>query len=163
MQKSTDTKSVVKGIKELTLDFQTPETLQTPEDSRAADAVKVTIPGQAKTSKMSLPGLDLSAPVETVVTPTVHELKEQTEWRFEVAFGTRIEVRVNTRSFLSSCEILTKLRSSFQVLLRFSAPKSRSNRHTPLRALKRPSTPGMAVASRSSATAKSITSLKRPP
>ena len=43
---------------------------------------------------MSLPGLDLSAPVETVVTPTVHELKEQTEWRFEVAYGTKVEVRV---------------------------------------------------------------------
>ncbi|KAL9072516.1 MAG: hypothetical protein Q9161_003528 [Pseudevernia consocians] len=43
---------------------------------------------------MSLPGLDLSAPVETVTTPTVHELKEQTEWRFEVSFGTKVEVRL---------------------------------------------------------------------
>ena len=43
---------------------------------------------------MSLPGLDLSAPVETVAAPTVHDLKEQTEWRFEVAFGTKVEVRV---------------------------------------------------------------------
>ena len=90
-----DMKSVVKGIKELMLDFpQTPETPETPENNRPANAVKVTIPGHAKTSKMSLPGLDLSAPVETVVTPTVHELKEQTEWRFEVAFGTKVEVRV---------------------------------------------------------------------
>lgn len=66
----------------------------TPEHSRAAKAVKVTLPGHAYTSKMSLPGLDLSAPVETFATPTVHELKEQTEWRFEVAFGTKVEVRV---------------------------------------------------------------------
>ena len=43
---------------------------------------------------MSLPGLELSTPVEAVVTPTVHELNEQTEWRFEVAFGTKLEVRV---------------------------------------------------------------------
>lgn len=45
---------------------------------------------------MSLPGLDLSAPVEIVATSTVHELKEQTEWRFEVAFGTKVEVRVRS-------------------------------------------------------------------
>ena len=90
-----DMKGVVKGIKELMLDStQTPETPQTPENHRAANAVKVTSLGQAKNSKMSLPGLDLSAPTETVVTPTVHELKEQTEWRFEVAFGTKVEVRV---------------------------------------------------------------------
>ena len=43
---------------------------------------------------MSLPGLELPAPVETVTEPIVHELKEQTEWRFEVAFGTKVEVRV---------------------------------------------------------------------
>ena len=95
MHKFTDMKSIVKRTNELTLDSpQTPETPQTPEDSRAANAVKVTIPGHAKTSKMSLPGLDLSAPIETVATPTVHELKEQTEWRFEVTFGTKVEVRV---------------------------------------------------------------------
>ena len=67
---------------------------QTPEKSRAATAVRYSRPGYANTSKMSLPGLDLSAPVETVTTPTVHELKEQTEWRFEVSFGTKVEVRV---------------------------------------------------------------------
>ena len=43
---------------------------------------------------MSLPGLDLSTPVETVVNPTVYELKEQTEWRFEVAFLSKVEIRV---------------------------------------------------------------------
>ena len=81
-------KSLVKGVKDLKL-----EQALTPEKSRAAKTVKV-IPGHANTSNMSLPGLDLSAPVETIATPTVHELKEQTEWRFEVAFGTKVEIRV---------------------------------------------------------------------
>lgn len=90
MPKILDMKSVVKGVKDLKLD--SPQA-QTPEKSRAAKTVKV-IPGHANTSKMSLPGLELSAPVETIATPTVHELKEQTEWRFEVAFGTKVEVRV---------------------------------------------------------------------
>lgn len=44
---------------------------------------------------MSLPGLQLSAPIETAVVPAVHELKERTEWRFEVAFGSKVEVRVS--------------------------------------------------------------------
>lgn len=87
-------KSFVQGVKDLRLDSPQAQTLETPEKRRAAEAVKVTLPGHANTSKMSLPGLDLSAPVETVATPTVHELKEQTEWRFEVAFGTKVEVRV---------------------------------------------------------------------
>jgi len=47
---------------------------------------------------MSLPGLQLSAPVETTVTPIIHDLKEGTEWRFEVAFGTKVEVRVRAFS-----------------------------------------------------------------
>lgn len=94
MSKSTDMRNVVKGIEELELDIPQAQTPETPDISRAANAVKVTIPGQANISKMSLPGLDLSAPVETVTTPTVHELNGQTEWRFEVAFGSKVEVRV---------------------------------------------------------------------
>ena len=47
---------------------------------------------------MSLPGLQLSGPVENVVAPTVHDLREGIEWRFEVAFGTKIEVRVRSLS-----------------------------------------------------------------
>lgn len=46
---------------------------------------------------MSLPGLQVSAPVETVAAPVVHELKEGTEWRFEVAFGSKVEVKVSSR------------------------------------------------------------------
>ena len=80
------------------LDPPQAQTIETPEKGRAAKAVKVAFLGHANTSTMSLPGLDLPAPVETVVTPTVHELKEQTEWRFEVAFGTRVEVRVRCPS-----------------------------------------------------------------
>ena len=87
-------KDCVRGIKNLKLDSPQAQTLETPEKSRAAKAIKAALPGRANISKMSLPGLELSAPVETVATPTVHELKEQTEWRFEVAFGTKIEVRV---------------------------------------------------------------------
>ena len=102
MQNSSNMKDCVRGIKNLKLEAQT---LETPEKSRAAKAIKAAFPGHANMSEMSLPGLELSAPVETVVTPTVHELKEQTEWRFEVAFGTKIEVRVrcpNLSTFLLS-------------------------------------------------------------
>lgn len=87
-------KSLIKKVEDLRLESPQAQTLETPEKSRAANAVKVTLPGRAHSPKMSLPGLDLSAPVETVATPTVHELKEQTEWRFEVAFGTKVQVRV---------------------------------------------------------------------
>ncbi len=43
---------------------------------------------------MSLPGLQISAPVEIEAVPIIHELKEGTEWRFEVAFGSKAEVKV---------------------------------------------------------------------
>ena len=74
---------------------------------------------------MSLPGLQLSAPVETAVVPTIQDLTENTEWRFEVAFGTKVEVRVRPSSLRS----LSKLRSFtdeillsfYQELLSFSA------------------------------------------
>lgn len=87
MQKLSDTK-----------DSPQAQTLETPEKSRAAPAFVFNTAFYGNTSKMSLPGLDLDAPDETVVTPTVHELKEQTEWRFEVAFGTKVEVRVRCPS-----------------------------------------------------------------
>ena len=93
MQTSLTIKESVEGMKNLRLDSPQALTLEAPEN-RAGEAAKFTISGQANTSKMSLPGLDLTAPVETVLTQTVHELKEQTEWRFEVAFGTKIEIRV---------------------------------------------------------------------
>lgn len=47
---------------------------------------------------MSLPGLQLSAPVEVIVAPSLQDLKAGTEWRFEVGFGTQVEVRVGTFS-----------------------------------------------------------------
>ena len=45
---------------------------------------------------MSLPGLQLSEPKQNVATSitTVYEIKEGTEWRFEVAFGSEIKVKV---------------------------------------------------------------------
>ena len=43
---------------------------------------------------MSLPGLQVSEPAEIVKSPVVHDLKAETEWRFEVAFGSKIEVKV---------------------------------------------------------------------
>lgn len=106
MQELSDTKDCVRGIKNLQLDSPQAQTLETPEKSRAAKAVNVAFPGHANTSKMSLPGLDLSAPDETVVTPTVHELKEKTEWRFEVAFGTKVEVRVRCPSQIATLLLL---------------------------------------------------------
>ena len=96
MPNSSNMKDCVRGIKNLKLGSPQAQAqrLKPPEKSRAAEAIKAAFPGHANISEMSLPGLELSAPVETAVTPTVHELKEQTEWRFEVAFGTRVEVRV---------------------------------------------------------------------
>ena len=45
--------------------------------------------------KMSLPGLGLAAPQEVAnQLSTAHELAEGTEWRFEVAFGSVVEVKV---------------------------------------------------------------------
>ena len=45
--------------------------------------------------KMSLPGLGLAAPQEVTTQPaTIHELGEGTEWRFEVAYGANIEIKV---------------------------------------------------------------------
>ena len=45
---------------------------------------------------MSLPGLNVATPVEEAVAISVIELKENTEWRFEVAFGTKVEVKART-------------------------------------------------------------------
>lgn len=47
-----------------------------------------------ETITMSLPGLQISAPAEIESIPTIYELKEGTEWRFEVAFGSKVEVKV---------------------------------------------------------------------
>ncbi|KAL8940926.1 MAG: hypothetical protein Q9211_002045 [Gyalolechia sp. 1 TL-2023] len=43
---------------------------------------------------MSLPGLQLSAQVEPIVSTAVHDLPAGSEWRFEVAFGSKIEVKL---------------------------------------------------------------------
>lgn len=85
----------VKGGKKHEVGLNSPKTS---ENNRAAKVIKVSLSGQATTSKMSLPGLDISVPTQSVVTPSVHELKEQTEWRFEVAYGTKIEFRVGSPS-----------------------------------------------------------------
>jgi hypothetical protein len=53
---------------------------------------------------MSLPGLGLAEPEEApaVETTTEHRLTEGSEWRFEVAFGKHITVKVRvTRSYHS--------------------------------------------------------------
>lgn len=51
-----------------------------------------------------LPGLQLNAePVPLEDLPiTVHELLENTEWRFEVAYGDRVDVKV--RGVVSSVD-----------------------------------------------------------
>lgn len=49
---------------------------------------------------MSLPGLQLDTPSEPVVAASVfHDLNKNTEWRFEVFFGTNIEVKVGLLSW----------------------------------------------------------------
>ena len=117
MQNSLNIKDCVTGIKNMKLDSS--QALETPEKSRAAKAIKAAFPGHANIFEMSLPGLELSAPVETVVTPTVHELKEQTEWRFEVAFGTKLEVRVcPSLSLLFDCLNLKRI-TEFAAPLRY--------------------------------------------
>ncbi|KAI9836590.1 MAG: hypothetical protein M1819_001222 [Sarea resinae] len=46
---------------------------------------------------MSLPGLQLSAPTEVdtaAAAPLIHELPKGSEWRFEVSFGSTVEVKL---------------------------------------------------------------------
>ncbi|KAL8873528.1 MAG: hypothetical protein Q9198_007011 [Flavoplaca austrocitrina] len=43
---------------------------------------------------MSLPGLQLSAPNEPVTSIQIHRLSEGSEWRFEVAFGSTVEIKL---------------------------------------------------------------------
>ncbi|KAL8784840.1 MAG: hypothetical protein Q9213_003744 [Squamulea squamosa] len=43
---------------------------------------------------MSLPGLQLSASVEPVLSTAVHRLSEGSEWRFEVAFESKVEIKL---------------------------------------------------------------------
>ncbi|KAL8657342.1 MAG: hypothetical protein Q9226_002016 [Calogaya cf. arnoldii] len=43
---------------------------------------------------MSLPGLQLAASDEPVVSTVVHQLPEGSEWRFEVAFGSTVEIKL---------------------------------------------------------------------
>jgi polyribonucleotide 5'-hydroxyl-kinase len=52
---------------------------------------------------MSLPGLGLAEPDEApaVETTTEHTLTEGSEWRFEVAFGKNIIVKVRSTLFHS--------------------------------------------------------------
>lgn len=67
------------------------------DGGEAADAVGLTASQMLtceSTIAMSLPGLQLSTPVEIETATTIHELKEGSEWRFEVAFGSKIEVKV---------------------------------------------------------------------
>ena len=48
---------------------------------------------------MSLPGLGLAAQPEAENGPTaIYALKEGSEWRFEVAFDSKIEVKVRSRA-----------------------------------------------------------------
>ncbi|KAL8737085.1 MAG: hypothetical protein Q9181_002041 [Wetmoreana brouardii] len=43
---------------------------------------------------MSLPGLQISAPIEPIVATAIHEIPAETEWRFEVAFGSKVDVKL---------------------------------------------------------------------
>ena len=47
---------------------------------------------------MSLPGLQLSASDEPVLSTAVHHLSEGSEWRFEVGFGSNVAIKVPDHS-----------------------------------------------------------------
>lgn len=60
---------------------------------------------------MSLPGLGLSTQQEEeVVLPAYHVLKEGSEWRFEVSFDSRIEVKVQPSTYYT---IFSKVNADF--------------------------------------------------
>lgn len=120
-----------------------------------------------RSPKMSLPGLQLEAPVETGSTPTIHDIKENSEWRFEVAFGSKVEVKVggnligilqNTGTNYFVCD------GSFfpgrPSCLGLSSLKSKP---TLSMEPKQQYSPGMDVVSKSPANAKSSISLRKPP
>lgn len=52
------------------------------------------VPQMSDLTMATLPGLQLSTPGEPVSTQIIHDIKENTEWRFEVAFGSKVEVKV---------------------------------------------------------------------
>lgn len=55
---------------------------------------------------MSLPGLGLSAPTELEVeASTIHQLGPGAEWRFEVAFGSNVNVKVAREYHISRSRI----------------------------------------------------------
>lgn len=80
-------------------------------------------PSHVQDGVMSLPGLGLEEPEEIQkVETTQHELAKNSEWRFEVAAGKYVQVKVNTvRSHLPTK--LTSLRFSL-VLRSSSVPNS---------------------------------------
>lgn len=53
------------------------------------------VPQMSDLTMATLPGLQLSTPSEPISTQIIHDIKENTEWRFEVAFGSKIEVKVH--------------------------------------------------------------------
>ena len=57
---------------------------------------------------MSIPGLQLAAPVESVA-PAEHELDPGSEWRFEVGYGETVRVKV--RCFVCHARLSSKFRS----------------------------------------------------
>ncbi len=53
---------------------------------------------------MSLPGLGLAAQLEAKIRPpTVIVLKEGSEWRFEVSFDSKVEVKVHLTPSQNTC------------------------------------------------------------
>ena len=118
--------------------------------------------------KMSLPGLQLEAPVETGSTPTIHDIKENSEWRFEVAFGSKVEVKVggNIQWYYPKIPalILCVCDCSFYLELPSClGPNSLKSNLTLSMERKQRFSPGRGVVSRSPANAKSSISPRRPP
>jgi hypothetical protein len=117
---------------------------------------------------MSLPGLQLEAPVESVSAPAIHEIEENSEWRFEVPFGSKVEVKVGGKSlgiyhnrWADTCLCVDS--SSCPGRLSFLALNSLKNNLIPSAARKQQSLPGMAAESRLSVIARSNILPRKPP
>lgn len=98
---------------------------------------------------MSLPGLQLDSPSEpTVAASAFHDLGSNTEWRFEVAFGTNIEVKVCSLCWgfpPKLCGSLIFALSLFQEMQNSLGLNSLKNNHTSSLEPRQRYIPGMAV------------------
>lgn len=117
---------------------------------------------------MSLPGLHISTPVPDTLPTVIHELKECTEWRFEVDFDSDVEIKVFRA--LKSCCLVSSEGETFLIMdtscslaqQRFSAQNSPYSKFTDSKAPNLQSFPGTVVVSKPSGNVKSSMWPRRP-